>query len=1336
MSQNDSYADDEDLADFIVMDDIPGPVNVDVKPQILQSKAAEPAEIPQTSESSALHKLRELSTATQGGVPETSRLLRAHISILVSALGGPDHSAGNNEYKLGHDALACLKDLKRWLRAVDEKNGTYDVALACADCDLVKNDLTVILCQWDRPAKDTPRSRTLDKVMLACLELLVLLTWPTDVNKNTLLKDYTAKTSVRRAQLIYKHHILSYRQGKTLKAVLRLGLGALRVPKDEREPRDISILRLILFFIRNVLYIEPLPVTKGPKAVANGAVLPNGLSPEEIALPVVVLAFERNNVLLFLNSIAHSVLGDINDEAFGLLAMECIALLTRGVMTHELVTLKTSVPDTATNVPPASAVAGMNLLDLLGEESRRKKHANNSISTRHGRFGTLLSIRNSSNASYFAVSGQKALASTYDSLQKLDDTKNWHKPSTFKYDSNAYAKKPHIILGIRPAQTLSRFVDQLLVSGSFNNLLVFVGRHLTNLANDVDMGRRGILEAIDPTELASYFLTIAWFFRYKRERTQMFLDQSKTPADDEDGLDYGSVGAALSEVNFILLISYFRSSFDAKDYDSLHVAMVCFREMLLISNTIFNKKRTQQEIELETEDDINEDRELAEGIIRKLFSQKHFLDMCVKIPKTAAKHSPEYLGVVVSVVHILLKSFESLANEDVHLFIKTRRKMRKIAKRSGLNQEMDNEHMHLIDKGSDEEDNEDDIRYITQERKLDLKNTEVKFFHPETVSTHIEYLSKYEDLSSEEIKRGLSFFHRLFVVRKDFSSLFRLDFMLLLYKLQVYLPRSSPNRRHVDDFIVYFMKKFKPALERFPLAIELLFPRLENADMKGYLSTGDLELHSSPSKNSTAGARGKSSYFDETAVQPRAAPLLQFIDENKSLDEKIGVLVYNLSKKKNTSKFLKFFSSELLRIAESGALGDVTMLKLNLANRRLLISDPHLRLLLETIGFGLPYLQNDETTLHSSVSAEALKEARELLNKWVELHETGVGDIEPFLDQIQWTILSKDQLDFGVKSLADIRAGKAFDEAKAEELGLDEKLIHKVIGLAKRREYDETVSSQFYADDDFMEPPSGSNSSDEEVTSTRKRRRQVDSEDDLSLSEEEEDLTRKRRGRHVESETELFVSEEDDAPEKPRRHRRAKKHVSRGVISNDDDEDDGSQKSRRRRTKRAVPREIFSDDENSKKSAAMVHDSDDESDDERNSAFFAKEEKLRQLIALTGGIASKEQLQMFRDSWSAILNSGGGEQVNEAVKVASGLFMDDKDSEEESSEAEITTEVDPDTNEGILSKIFDELDLDELDAMKIMDAINDPEDSEEEELLIRAKRGLKARFGRRRFWNA
>lgn len=1146
---------------------------------------------------------------------QTSKVLRAHISVLASALGGPDHTSENGLYKLGHDALACLKDLKRWIRAVDERNGTYDVALACAECGLVTNDLTVILCQWDKPPPGVLRSRITDKIMLACLELLVLLTWPTEVNKNTLYKDFTAKTNNRRAQLAYKQHILSYKGGLALRAVIRLGINALKVPREDREPRDLSILRLILFFIRNVLFIAPLPASKGPKAITNSAALPFGISPDDIALPAVILAFERNNVFLFLTLIAHLVLKEITDESFGLLTMECLSLLTRGVLTRELVNPTIPVQNATTVVPPASYVKGMNLEDLLGEETRRKNHQKNQISTRHGRFGTLLSIQNTSNASYYAVSGQKALASTYDLLDKLDRSKNWHKTSNFKYDSNNYVKELNVVLGLKASELLLRFVNNLLVSGAYNNVVNFVGRHFTTYANGNGSTGRGILDAIDGNELASYFLIITWLFRFKRQRTEAFELQKRLPESKEDGLDYGSVGAALSEVNFLLLISYFRSSYESKDYDSLHVAMVAFREMLLISNSIFNKKRSQQEIDLENANFVNEDRELAEGIIRKLFSQKQFLDVCVNIPRTALKHSPEYLGVVVSVVHILLKSFETLANEDIHLFVKTRRRMRKLDKLAGLNKEMDKEHMHLIDRGSDEEEDEEQIRYITQERKLNFQNTEVRFFHAETVSTHIDYLAKFEDLTHEEIKRAISFFHRLFVVRKDYSALFRLDFMTVIYKLQAHLLQSSSIKGHVDEFIVYFMKKFKSALARFPTAIELLFPRFENFEIKQFLSTGDLEAKQTKTQESRSRGGPKSSYFDEDAVQPRAAPPLQFIDETLSLDQMTGACVYFLVKKKNTAKFLHFLVSELERLARLEEQGTVALkLELNLSNRRLLISDPYLRLLLETFCFKLPFLQNDETVLRQNFNRSVLlKEAGQALSKWLALHEAGVGDIEPFLDQTRREVFEQEDLDFGAECLAATRAGQGIDDDKADRLRIDEMQLHKLMGMARRKEYDETVAAQYYADDDYPDPVGMLDDDDEVNVSTRRSRA-------------------RSRARGYDSDVELAGSDEELGAQRSQRKRRSRRDLLLETLD--------------------------SDDESRTKSALMVNDSDDDSDDERNNAFFEKEERLRRLIAQSGGISNKDNLAAFRESWAALLNANSDSQVMDAVDKAASLFVD------------------------------------------------------------------------------
>lgn len=1193
------YKEDEELDDFIVSDEeVPSPQE-------------EETEAPQQD------RITGLTTMLRVNESFTSKVLRAHISVLVSALGGPDHSSEDGLYKLGHDALACLKDIKKWIRSVDDRNNSSEVALACAENGLVNNDLTVILCQWDKPPPGVKRTKTTDKIMLACLELLVLLTWPIEVNRKTLLKDYTSKTNARRAQLVYKKHILAYQGGHTLKAIIRLGLRAMQLPREDREPRDVNILRLILFFIRNLLFIEPLPASKSPKAITNSSDLPNGMSPEDVGLNAVIAAFENNKVLLFLTSIAHSVLSEFNDETFGVLVIECLSLLTRGIKTESLFSTipKAPVSDISENVPPASSAAGLQLQDLLSEEEKRKRRQKNTVSTRHGRFGTLLSIQSSDNSSYYTISGQEALASTLESLDKLDRTKKWHKTSGFKYDSNEYVKNSTIYLNLHSIKIIKRFIDLLLSSGSYNNLLLFVGRHLTNISNDHDLGRKGILDSVDPHELASYFLVISWFFSYKRDRNNYYARNKLAPLDEEDSLDYGSVGSSLSEINFILLTSYLRSAYEAKDYDSLHVALICMRGMLQISNAIFSSERTQREMNPSSEEDINHDRELAEGIIRKLFSQKQFLDMIVNIPRQASRHSPEYLSVVVSVVHIVLKCFETLANEDVKLYIQGRRRVNKLGNQSGLNHDMDRQHWHLIDAGSDEEDFEQEIRYINQERKLDFKNTEVRFFHTETVSTHIAYLSRFEDLTHEEIKRGISFFHRLFVVRKDFAALYRLDFMNLLYRLRAYLPRSSNIRRHVDDFIVYFMKKFKTALDRFPVAIELLFPRFENLEMKGFLSTGDLESTSTSSSIGVTSARGlpKSSYFSEDAPQPRAAAILRFNDDNLTLDEKIGVLIYHLIKKKNGIKILKFLIGELERLTALKEKGiNNLMLRLNLTNRKLLINEPHLRLLVESIGFDLPFLQNDETSLKTSVEASTLVEAKNSIDKWLKLHEEGVGDIEPFLDQVHQEIFTKEQLNFGIIALSDVRSGRPIDLATAEVIGLRQDQIGKLFGLAKRKEYDEMVAAQYaLEDEDYDIEPS-------------------DAEDNSSISGR-----RRKRMKNKSSETTLLDSVIDDLDDLPKKQRRSRREI--------------------------LKRSLDSDDDAPVKSSEMVNDSDDESDDEKVKSFYEKEEQLRQLISLTGGIMNKTQLEIFKESWQKIVNTNEDSQVKTAISRAASLFVDDLD---------------------------------------------------------------------------
>lgn len=70
---------------------------------------------------------------------------------------------------LGDDALACLRDIKRWLKLYDEKNNRMDVARCLGESNLVNGDLLPILSVWWASGQ---KSKHLTRIALACCKPL------------------------------------------------------------------------------------------------------------------------------------------------------------------------------------------------------------------------------------------------------------------------------------------------------------------------------------------------------------------------------------------------------------------------------------------------------------------------------------------------------------------------------------------------------------------------------------------------------------------------------------------------------------------------------------------------------------------------------------------------------------------------------------------------------------------------------------------------------------------------------------------------------------------------------------------------------------------------------------------------------------------------------------------------------------------------------------------------------------------------------------------------------------------------------------------------------------
>lgn len=948
-----NYSQDEELDDFIVDDGTYASGDI---PNAKVQNENEPEDDQEDNLDVRLmdfHASHNASRPNPVTVSPEQQLIKAHISVLVTALGGPDHTSTQTPvpYKLGLDALACLKDIKRWIRAVDETKRVYDVALACHESKLMV-DLVTIASQWERQsaAKQVKNPKQMERIVIACLELMVLLTWPLVYDNELSPLQKLQFAALRKAQLADKKLILQFAMGLTLKAMIRLVLPIMTKDRFDRENKDNALVRLVLFLIRNILFIQPGHNSLGSKndnRTVLDDLLPENVSPEDISMNAVIPTFKKNKVFLFLLTMTTALGSDFNKQMFGPISLECIYLITKGVRTSDLLQIGKHAPQPTSKatpadielinpkvVPSSNSTALMQLKDLLNAESKKKQIQMQFLSTRHGRFGSLVSLRNEQNVTSMVISGQEALYSSAAALDRLDKAKSWKIPSRVKYDSDDYVSGTITYLNVTSSALLRLFVEDLLAAGCINNLVYSVASVLSSL-----------LDTTSPYDRAVYFLTQSWFLKYKRDRNKL---QKSIDLNDQlfsDPLGFGSIGSMLGDLNFRLMVQYFQDSCSGKDWNSIHVFLVCFNEFLLVAHSLFNQPtKPQAEETLFTEEDdepSNEEieKEMAEVIVRKLFASSIFLDDLARIPETASKHSPSYLRKTMEVVDIVFRTFESFSNQDIQIYIKSSKKNQRSTP------EFDDD---------EETDEMEAARRAIRNRKLDFGVFQRKFFRKTTVSSYISFLSLYEDLSQEEIKMALTFFHRLFVVHRDYISLMRLDFMYLLNKLSNFLPKKSSIKSQVDDFVYYFMKKFKVLYLRFPVPIELLFPEIYVYSL--YLNTGEIP---------------------DTSPPPEKARARYFADDSLSLDIKLKVLanaLYEEGKERQVNWLITELKRILEHVVDQGA--DISQrdtlinVKSKLA-KEWLYSNSTFRLLLTELGFNLAetYEESEDAYTYADLAA-------------------------------------------------------------------------------------------------------------------------------------------------------------------------------------------------------------------------------------------------------------------------------------------------------------------------------------------------------------------------------
>lgn len=726
---------------------------------------------------------------------------------------------------LGDDALACLKDLKKWLRLHDEKANRLDVARCLAEANLVKGDLLEILAEWPEAATE---DKLKSKIALACLELLVPLTWPIEKNDTQMTVNHHRHVPyLQLAQTSYKRAILDHESATVLRTAVRIGLPSIALPMGERSSRDEGIIKLLLYFLRNIAMIS------SPQN------LPNEGKESEVSRSATIEAFHRQDVLALLLTISSNMGEDFNTQ--DIVIMEVLFHLLKGVDVERLFMDKKQLKSKNDD----------ELKSLLAQEAGMHRSYAKNAPTRHNRFGTMIWVKRDEAGKVSTVSGQDVLKDGQRTLSKMDQTKKWNKPrQRVKNEEPAYDRFDMPVPLTESANThLRAFVEEFLDS-SFNPLFNHVRRAIEREA-----------ERVLDAHHQQFFYLVSWFLEAERVRRRQKKEAEKRKKDKKleetfEADSFALIATVLNQETFILLNRFMQDRLDLKSWREVQAGMRCFTQILLIVQDM-------------AESPLEEDQEIAENIQNRIFYEETTHDRIIAILRGYKDQGFGYLNSCTELSHVFLRILERYSRENVDLQVRSRRRARKSKKAASKQLEQNKE--DDVDEASEMEDVAEAER-VTRERKFDFTRFSTKFTTQACVNTFVAFAKYYTDLDTEQLKRAHRFFYRV-AFKQDLSViLFRLDIIALFNKMikgPEGLDPANPMFREWDELVRQIFRKMIKKLEQRPeLVVELLFSKINATTY--YLEYG---------------------YEKQTTSSKPRPPATLEVQGSMTVEEQIGVVV-------------------------------------------------------------------------------------------------------------------------------------------------------------------------------------------------------------------------------------------------------------------------------------------------------------------------------------------------------------------------------------------------------------------------------------------------------------
>ncbi|KAL0265326.1 Topoisomerase 1-associated factor 1 [Diplodia seriata] len=867
--------------------------------------------------------------------------VRAHVYSLVSAVGGSSIEF-EGRYVLGDDALACLKDIRRWLRLYDQRENRHDVARCLAEADVVKGDLCEILALYTEERTNDSLKR---KTALASMEVLVPITWPLQLDQDeATLNHHKHIPYLQLAQTKYKRVALQH-HAKILRTAVRLALPSMAETRRERSNRDNGIISIVLYFLRNIALITHPPN------------LPEDDNQAEISRSATIDAFHYQDIFQLLLTVASSIGDEFVDQ--DVILLEVLFHLLKGVDVEKLFMEEEKLASSNTN----------ELRDLIQKEKAMLAGYAKHAPTRHNRFGTMIWVKRD-DEKVSTVSGQDVLASSERTMQKMDKTKKWNKPRHIGKKKNndlpmdEFDKKVPLDKSAR--KHLKAFVEEFLDS-SFNPLFTHLRKAIENEADRV----------LTETHPRQFCYLISWFLQAecaRRRKAKKAAQKTSTTATASEDESFALIASVLNQETFILLNRFMQFGLDSHSWQNLNAAMKCFTQILL----------TVQEM---SESTLEEDQEIAENILNRIFYEETTHDRMVTLLRSYKDQGLGYLDACTELAHVFIRMLERYSKQNVDLQVRSRRRARKKAKAVA----QANGDGEIEDQGNGEDDVVAAHR-ATSERKFDFARFQARFTTQGCIDTFVAFTRYYNDLSIEQLKRAHRFFYRVAFKLEMGVMLYRADIIALFNKMikgPDGLDKALPIFKEWEELVKQvFRRCIKKVQERPELIVEMLFSKIPATIY--YLEHGhDKEVNTrAPRPPAELEVKGD---LDKNGQIGVAVSVL--INQNKS--EHLEWVKKTLSSAAEERSAWEQEQTARKAMAESSAdqavpstedddAPSITVKPDNEERRIALFKDNKLRLLLRIVGFmrlGLDEDQDASWIIPPSLTSEDLRQSEQAIQQ-------------------------------------------------------------------------------------------------------------------------------------------------------------------------------------------------------------------------------------------------------------------------------------------------------------------------------------------------------------------